>query len=396
MHIKKLFFPGEFDDAYIYMQKLLLFDADGRLFFVDLDRLVYQLEGQRKSDVKSIATHLFSRNEWLSGERFTSIFANKLIHAAYINAIKHFPNQIEIDKKLIQSIGETKVTDLLDVTIYNKRVYMGTDSGTFHIDLTWNDRNIEIDQAPQKRHDAMCTQINAKYGSVSISCGDDGLFTKFDEFGFLEDENKTSHQWNEFNQGKSFKTTWLFDDLLNYTSPTEPMLLRVIRSNKTIYQDKDARTYDKVATGFDGEPENIGYLLDNIPENRFNINSPLLSLFNTFNSFYAQNQERMLFEVPIKRKSDSEELIASKSKLIFGDLSGKILDITTFKRKNINILEFYNSVKMLVDNKLYTLAEGEALSIKSYPYSKRFQNIVTIVVQEGVYVISIFDDEKIS
>lgn len=212
MYIKRLFFPGEFDDAYIYMQKLLLFDADGGLFFVDLDRVIHQLEEQHNDNVKSIPTHLFARNDWLTGERFKSMFANVFIRNTFLDAIGRFPDQIEMDKKFIRSIGEISVTNLLDVTIYNRRVYMGTDSGTYHIDLTWNDHDIEIDKAPEKQHDALCTQVNARHGSVSISCGDDGLFTRFDEFGFLDDQTRISHEWQE-SSDKSLKTSWLFYSL---------------------------------------------------------------------------------------------------------------------------------------------------------------------------------------
>jgi hypothetical protein len=393
MYIKKLFIPGEFDDAYVYMQKLLLFDADGGLFSVDLDRVVHQIEEQYDNNVKSIPTHLFSRNDWLAGERFQSLCSNVFIRKAFLDAIGRFPDQIEIEKKWIKHVGDIGVTDVLDVTIYNKRVYMGTDRGTYHIDLGWEKNEIEIDKQPEKRHDALCTQVNAKHGSISISCGDDGLFTRFDEFGFLGDQSGVFQDWRE-SSDKSYRTSWLFDNLVNYTSPTEPVLLHVIRSNKTIYQDREARTYDKVAIGFEGEPENVRYLLGGITEKQTPDTNSLLFLFNSYSRFYAQTRERTLFEIPAKNDRKSSHLVASRPKLISSNLSGRILDVAFFKQKNINIIELYDSIKLLFDNRLYELAEGEALSIKSYPHSKRFQNLVTVVIEDGVYVICIFDETE--
>src|SRR5687768_12730271 len=116
MNIKKLFFPGEFDNAYIYMQKLLLFDADGGLFFVDLDSVVHQLEERYDEQMKSIATHLFARNDWLAGAQFTSMFANLFVRNAFLDAIRRFPDQVEMDTKHIHSAGDIGVTNLLDVT----------------------------------------------------------------------------------------------------------------------------------------------------------------------------------------------------------------------------------------------------------------------------------------
>jgi len=394
MYIKRMFFPGEFDEAYIYMQKLLLFNADGSLFYVDLDHVSRYLEERYDTNVKSIPTHLFARNDWLTGERFESMFTNVFLRNTFLDALGRFPDDIEMDTdKFVHSIGDTNIKDLLDVTIYNRRVYMGTDNGTFHLDLEWKKNEVEIDAEPEKRHDAMCTQVNAKYGSVSISCGDDGLFTRFDDFGRLGDSYRSLIDWREVTD-KSLRTSWLFEDLLNYTSATEPVLFRVRRSDKEL-TDTAARTREKVAVGFEGNPTELDYLLGGVTNNQalFQQQQSLLFLHNTSKTFLAQTQERTLFEIPVKHEKDQVSLVASQPKYLSGNLSSRILDVTSV-RHNL-ILELYDSVQLLTGGQIYRLVEGEALSIKSYPYSKRFQNLMTVVVETGVYVVSLFDEREL-
>src|SRR5690606_16106270 len=184
MYIKKLFFPGEFDEAYIYMQKLVLFDAEGSVFIANLDQVAQYLEDRYDAKVKSIPTHLFARNDWLTNEHFNSMFTNVFIRNAFLDAFARFHDEIELESRFIRRVGNSGITDLLDVTIYSRRVYLGTDNGTFHLDVYWKQNEIELIEKPKKRHDAMCTQVNARYGAISISCGDDGLFTRFDDFGW--------------------------------------------------------------------------------------------------------------------------------------------------------------------------------------------------------------------
>lgn len=389
MYIKKLFFPGKFDEAFIYMQKLLLFDGEGSLFFVHLGHVARYLEQQNDSVLKTIPTHLFARNDWFSGERFTSLFSNKLIRNAFLNALKRFPDEIEMDStRFVHSIARSKVTDILDVNVYNRRLYMATDNGMYHLDLDWGENAIELIKKPEKRHDALCTQVNAKYGSISISCGDDGLFTQFDEFGQLGDSYNINMRWQEA-APKSFRTNWLFEDLVNYTSPTEPVLLKIRRSD-TPSHEAEMRTREKVAVGFQGNPVELDYLWSNTVTNEVQ-ESHFLFLYNISNGFLAQTQERALLNIPVKHAIDSPDLVASTVKPLLNSLPTRILDAIPVRRNFV--LELYDSVQLLADNQLHKLVDGEVLSLKSYPYSKRFQNLLTVVGENGVYVISVFNEQ---
>lgn len=393
MYIKKLFFPGEFDEAYIYMQKLVLFDAEGNLFMANLDQVARYLEERYDASVKSMPTHLFARNDWLTNEHSTSIFSNTFIRNAFLDALARFPDEINMDSsRFIRKVGNSGIIDLLDVTIYSERVYMGSDNGTFHLNVHWKKDEIELIEEPKKRHDAMCTQVNAKYGSINISCGDDGLFTRFDDFGWLGSLDSDTSEWQEVSD-KSLRTSWLYENLLNYTTPTQPVLLKVQRSDQAM-RVSERETREKVAIGFEGAPTGLSYLLGGQTEGQAFSPDSLIFLHNTSTAFLAQTHDRILFEIPIKHTRDEVNLVASKPRHLSSDLSTRVLDVMMVRRNLV--LELYDSVWLLANNKLYKVVDGEALSIKAFPFSRYFKFLITIVVEEGVYIVFLFNENEIT
>jgi hypothetical protein len=58
------------------------------------------------------------------------------------------------------------------------------------------------------------------------------------------------------------------------------------------------------------------------------------------------------------------------------------------------IIEADDRVFHLSDNAWHTLLQGEAISVRSFPRSKRFQNIVSITCEEGIHLISAVDETK--
>gem|GEM_PF-6804503 len=374
MYIKKLFVRGNFDEAYIYMQKLVLINEDGDLFFVNLDRATQHLEQEyrNKGYSSSIPTHLFSRNDWLRGEQFKSLLSNVSISKAFLSALKDFPENIELpSNNFIEHVGKTGVSKLLDTTIYNRRIYLGNEQGSYYLDLEWSDRFIKQNKAAEKQHDATCVQINVSHGAVNLSCREDGLFTRFDDFNKLE-----SNQYsNEFRpapmSNTSFRTGWLNSQLVNYSSQTESMALKVRYSDEKV---ADADTQEKIAIGFEDNP----ILLKRDSSNA-------LFTSNTENSLLIQTVNQELLQINVKR----EDLNPNQKEKILYQFLERIFDIK--KLNQSFVIELYDSVQLLNKNKLFSLVDEEILSMKTYPNSRRYKNLTTIVTEEGVYIISIVD-----
>ena len=105
---------------------------------------------------------------------------------------------------------------LLDTTVYNGRVYMAADSGLFHVDAGWDVGAFEWGTV-RKRHDARCIATSAKYGSISVSCEEEGLFASFDDFGVVRPALR--HSMKKV-AGKSIRAGWWQTNVLNYVTPT--------------------------------------------------------------------------------------------------------------------------------------------------------------------------------
>lgn len=394
MFVKKLFLPGEFDAAYIYMQKLLLFNADGGFFFVDLEQVVRELEKNLSPELMSIPTYLFAQNDWLASESFKTLLNNQSVRSEFERLLGLMPDEIFLDPELIKHVRDFSIGDLLDVTVYNRRLYLGTDNGLYHVDLNWERHEIVAEAGAEKRHDALCTQVNARYSSVTISCGDDGLFTTFNEFGRLGQQYRYSQRdWYQ-SQEKSLRTSWLFDNLVNYASPAEPILLQIIRSDRQVQGNYD-ESREQIAVGFSGEPQPLSYLIEGLSSADGSYRKEFIFLYNIFATFYAQTRERSLLTFKVRKtKGLGNHLELAGSQKQIRESIDQVLEVRRAQRHVI--FELYDSVQSLIGNELIELVAGEAISIKSFPNSRRFQNLITVVTEDGVHLISLLDGASFS
>lgn len=90
-----------------------------------------------------------------------------------------------------------------------------------------------------------------------------------------------------------------------------------------------------------------------------------------------------------------------------GDIGEKVRFTKTYKGANVRILsvnstglglviETDNQVLLFAQNEWFHVFESEVLSVRTFPRSKRFRNIVIITNEEGIWIISLFDDSKLT
>lgn len=392
MIIKKLFFPGKFDEAYIYMQKLLLLDEEGSVFFIDLDRVARHLEDRYSWNLSSAPTHLFSRNDWLNDTRIKLMMGVSPIQSKFVELLRAFPDEIELGGSHIEHAFDGRIGSPLDVAVYYRRLYIGTDEGFFHADLQFGRNEVEAYEGVEQRHDALCAKVNAKFGSVTISCGDDGMFTWFDEFDRLGERDRWLRQGIRV-QEQSLRTAWLFGNLINYVSFEEPVLLGVERSKKQM-KDKTQGSQEQLAVRFKGEPKSLSSLLFQQDPNQQASGEQLLFLYNIADKFYAQTRNRQLISIKVKKSSENDdELESSEPALVSQRVLTRVLDVVPVRQHLV--FELYDKIQLLENSQLITLVEGEALSVKSFPGSRRFQNLLTVVTEDGVHLVSLFDEQRL-
>lgn len=377
MYIKKIFIPGEFNDAYIYMYNLIVFTDDGFLFSVNIELLANYIEQISAYPINSVAQYIFSKGTWI--KEFPLVRPNSVALKEFKYSFLNFPDFVEIKSNILNPISNTKIKDILYTTVYNRRVYLGSESGVYHLDLDWRGKYIESNKKAKKRFDAMCIHIKAGSGAVNISCGDDGLITQFDDFNQFGNNFWRNHeQQYHDNKTKSIRTGWFQDNLINYTAQNEIDILKVKRDKQMI--NSTPRT---LAIGFDNTSDEI-----------FDIHSmdkyKALYLYNTSRAFIMQTENKEIVYLDTYKSRDTDNISVKQSFTYQSRLNEQIISIQPIN--DYFIMEYYDSVKLLARNSLVELVEGKALSIKTYPKAKLYKNLVTIVTEEGIYIISIIDE----
>ena len=223
MRILKLFIPGDFEDAQLYMGYLLAFTADRQLRIVELEPLTHALH-ERYPMWRGLLTFAFARNDWLVTSQFHTLMSNDAFANPLRAVIDHFPAEgleVDVDPNAEELLGFSVEGDVvLDTLFYASRMYIGTEAGFFDFDVDWQSKQVS---RSRKRLDARCVSASAEFGAVNASCEEEGLFTGYDEFGWstAADGGQLRHTAN-----RSFRTAWYRTDLVNYDSLTHSSLLK--------------------------------------------------------------------------------------------------------------------------------------------------------------------------
>ena len=185
MKLLRLFIPGSYEDAQLYMGHLVAFDTERDVQLIELEHLTAELE-TRYPAWQGVLTLAFARNDWLTGSVIAALARNPILAEALNAGVDQVAGTtLALDEEDVSPsslYGFKQDADLiLDTVFYGSRLYLGTTSGVFHYDIDWQ-RGVA--GASRKRHDARCVGVTAEYGAVNASCEGDGLFTGYDEFGW--------------------------------------------------------------------------------------------------------------------------------------------------------------------------------------------------------------------
>ena len=289
MTILKLFFPGEFEDAYVYMGRLVTLTGNRSVRFHDLDEITAKLE-EGYPDLAPALQLAFARNDWLASEQFRSICRSPGVYSAIREAYARFPQPaIVIEEGLDYRPEEDlkiKARVLLDLLIYNSQVYVASDAGLYR--MTLDLASGDYLGVPETKLEARCLSTTAGYGSVHASCGDEGLFSSFDE-----GSSSLSSRESEMHAVavSSFRTQWLGYDLVSYSTATSPLLLHSQREEAESAGPERER---KQIIGFDEEHLDLGYLLKALVIKRKLAADDLQFVYNSSRTFFVRTYDGVL------------------------------------------------------------------------------------------------------
>lgn len=392
MKIAKILFPGQFQDAFAYRGRIALFTKNHSIRFIELDRFAKELEALFPNSIP-ITRMLFARNDWLLNPQFRDLIRNPKIRAACLEAANSILNPPNFEEKPYREAEWDVGVDydfLLDLNIYNGRVYVGNENGLFSSDVDW--KHVR-DEKPtfEERQDGTTIGISARYGTVNVSSPDRGLYSSIDEFNVLGLENSGCFTDVAKN---SLRSSWCQYQVVNYTGSAGVEIYPTSHEKKSFGAkgEKEREVLSSIVTDspfglahIPLAPTQKGSNLKRIPWEKIDFS------FNLNQAFYLHQQDGPFCIVKIAYKERRDAYLKS---VVFGHQKFDKRILSYHEVSGGAVLETLSKVQLLTDDgDIIDLHPKPPISIRTYPKSKSYQSLVTIVDEEGLWLHTLIPDE---
>jgi len=386
-------FPGRFEDAFLYMGRLVIITENHSIRIYDMEDIVNQLQEDRA--FLDLPTLLFFRNDLTEDPKFTQRLRNKSRKNDLINAFNNFKSaSVYIDDKFGEPTEwNIDISDdiLLDLNIYNGRIYIGTSAGLYHLDLDWESEEITQIGTIQKRLDTKCVYTTAKCGTVNASCASDGCFSFVDDFNLGGDEFHREMQISE----SSLRTSWLDYDIVNYATAVSPSLYNSIRTaipQEVDEAKKNLETEEYIITDFIRDQWTLNSLFENSKFNGILNLENIQFVQNSNQALFIRTYEGDLYTLSLQKESTRNPSLARYNR--YTGLNHIVSSIHTIRLdKGGTIIETDENILLFARKHFIPIFDGEVISIRTFPRSKHYQRLVSVTTADEVILIAIFDDE---
>jgi hypothetical protein len=384
MKIAKLFLPGRFEDAFVYMGRIVVLTEERTIQFWDFDKIAAHVAEINVASNPASA-FMFSRNDWLSSSLFKEVMRNADVAREIVSAFDRFPQPYYEVKAQEFQISEEDLPFsarvLLDMNIYQSRIYLGADSGLFHIDADWSDRQ-PILQAHKKRTDARCVRTSVGFGAINASCGSEGLFSAEDDFGWAGRRNGLRKVASE-----SFRSGWLHFDLMNYSSTTFPTLLKS-EYRRAERGETDSEHERRIVTTIGTEEIDLSDLFGVIRD-QYNVQAESIQYaYNSSSVIFIHTIDGHFYSLGIKTPKQGRPQLTFRR-----TYKGSQTRILSANWTSLGlVVETDNRVLLFAHNDWFPIQESEAISVRTFPRSRRYRNTVLITTEEGILIVGLFDE----
>jgi len=390
MKVIRVLLKGNFDDAFLYRDRIVAVGTNSLSMF-SLSQIAAKIEEIEPKTIP-IPTLLFQRNDWTFGKEgmpYRSMVRNPEIANAFIAAARRLKNmEFEAVQFLEKTIRLGTTNDiLLDMNIYNGRIYLGGDSGLYDCDLEWEKLAFE---KVRHRFDTSCINVSVKYGAVNISCGDEGLHSSLNDFNLDQGPSRSIEKLSDMFQQRSslsLRSTWCKTNVINYADFSNPQLFDT-SAMPVPAGSLEAET--SLLTGISETPWGI-WNLDRTDKRASAVPSDYIDY--TFNSgihFYTINQAGSIFETSLKYpKSGDRPKLGHFSKIVDG-FKGHV--IKTLPLRSGAVIETLDKVFLLsATDGIQEVYDSPCLSVRTFPQSRRYKDLFILVTKEGLWLNSVLD-----
>lgn len=371
-------------DSYIYAGQLFLFMQDGRIMRCSYEKVINRLK-ENYPDLKPLITLAFLQNRYMHSEAAKIILGVKEVMNALHQVWDYAASTIDfvIDYNDIEQdcymIGFMSSSPVLDVKMYNKHIFMGYKTGLYEImfDEIFGMNN----PAMHKRFDAKVVHIDAKFETVVISAGHEGLFT-----GYVP-ENEVSDVTEKEIMKKSFRSAWSIYNIMNYEQPNEFTCLvngveRIPMGERKRKRFESQESYKILEVG--KEQLSMEQLMKSVKERGKDKMNHVSYTFNSHQYGYFLKKNGKLLRMNIRSKQEDDFYYSSViqeyqiEKSVKGEkpISASILP-------NGCVLEYYDKVVLYQDGKTSVIENEPTITVRSFVNSYRYKNIVAVTKEEG-------------
>jgi hypothetical protein len=386
MKFAQLFFPGDFEDAYVYMGWLNCISCDRTLRMYNVERLAERLAEGR---LPNVAAYFFARNDWLRTDQFKALMRDEKVRVAFFRSMDAFAPSARISVEA-NTIDGSRPLDMpadliLDLLFYNSRLYLGTEIGMFDADIDWDIG--EINSPFRKRHDGKCLTLSGGLGTINASCGSEGLFSAIDDFGtHLPAKRPLSRTANQ-----SVRSGWLGYLLANYPTNSSVSLFHTSREFAPHVVDFEGRGRGtQIVTGISDTPNEVEEIVRSTLASRGISRDQIQYSFNSSSLIFYHTFESEFLSFHVREKGSDLSVTFRRTQKARGS---RVLSAQSLAGDSL-VIETDDRVFLFSRNHWYTLLPAAALSVRTFPRSKRFQNLICITTEEGIYLLCAIDDAR--
>lgn len=371
-------------DSYIYAGQLFLFMQDGRIMRCSYEKIINRLK-ENYPDLKALITLAFLQNSYIHSEAAKIILGVKEVMDSLHRVWDYAASSIDfvLDYKDIEKdcymIGMVPASPILDVKMYNKHIFLGNKAGLYEImfDEIFGMNNPTMN----KRFDAKVVHVDAKFETVVISAGNEGLFT-----GYVP-ENEVTDVTEKEVMKRSFRSAWSIYNIMNYEQSNEFTCLvngveRIPMGERKRKRFESQESYKILKVG--KELLSMDQLMKSVKERGNEKMNQVSYTFNSHQYGYFLKINGKLLRMNIRSKQDDDFYYSSViqeypiEKSVKGEkpISASILP-------NGCVLEFFDKVVLYQDGKTSVLESEPTVTVRSFVNSYRYKNIVAVTKENG-------------
>jgi len=390
----RVFIRSSLLDAYIYAGHLFAVFTDGTLRVLPLIKVFEKLESQCP-ELASVLKLAILRNDWLLNPQMATLFYANYFLDAFTSVWQKATVQdfhVDLENEDWQVMWELPSLPIYDMRVYAMRVYLGHREGIHEGLIRIVKNEVRPHNGLAKVFDARTISISARSGELLFSADDEGLF-----HGSLWDNAQVDSHTTVSEKSyakKSLRTGWKGFDFLNYEKNSHFAYVK----NEIQRVSQKQRTYIYSQTDESSEKIRISKLAtDTYPMESFFSQSYLFPLdevqycFNDSKSSFFFLRDGHFLKVNWTGAQQGARLSSKFSDFL--ETSGKNIlgkPCSAIAFPSGCVIEFFDRVVLVHDDEIFDIENHPAVSVRTFPTSKRFRRLVCVTCEDGVALHAVF------